>query len=530
MPRRPSTSPRPAPTGLGADALSHLFESSLDGILVVDAQHSIRYANPAAAEIAGTTREQLAAQDLLALFPQAERADLTAHLAIGPGVRSERRSTTVVRPDGERREVEYTVTGVGGEHEPLAVITLHDVTETRRVLRWTAALAQVASSVAYAGTLETTLSALARTIVRVTGGAACTVVLIEDDDRHSWRVAASFGLPEGYVQALEAVWRTGVLLPSVDAYEQRRPVVRSDVRREIAGDPRCAPLHPFLDAVTWDTLVAVPLVVRGQAVGSLVGYYTPEQAPREDDIAFLSIIADQAAVAVENARLFVEAQGKAALEERQRLARELHDSVSQALYGIALGARTARELLERNPPQAIGPIDYVASLAEAGLAEMRALIFELRPESLEAEGLVAAIAKQAAALRARHGIEVETSLDDEPDIPLHVKEALYRIAQEALHNIVRHARATLVHVSLRPEGQHDPSEHGGTGPAAPTRPTWLVLEVQDNGQGFEPEGPFPGHLGLRSMRERAAILGGTLEIHSAPGAGARVTARIPISR
>src|SRR5690606_34329880 len=120
--------------------------------------------------------------------------------------------------------------------------------------------------------------------------------------------------------------------------------------------------------------------------------------------------ASQASVALENAQLFAATQEKAALEERQRLARELHDSVSQAPLGIGLGARTARTVIEQDPAKAIAPLDYVLSLAEAGLAEMRALIFELRPEALQEEGIVAALQKQVAALRARYGIEVEATL------------------------------------------------------------------------------------------------------------------------
>jgi signal transduction histidine kinase len=212
---------------------------------------------------------------------------------------------------------------------------------------------------------------------------------------------------------------------------------------------------------------------------------------------------------VENAGLLAEAREKAALEERQRLARELHDSVSQALYGIALGAQTALERLEDNPPGAGEPLDYVLSLAEAGMAEMRALIFELRPESLEEEGLVAALGKQVAALEARHGIEVEDDLCEEPPVPLPVKEAVYRIAQEALHNTVRHARAGKVMISLA----RDP---GSTS-----------VEIRDDGLGFDAGADFPGHLGLRSMRERAARIGGTLEVSSSPGSGTTVRARIP---
>jgi signal transduction histidine kinase len=120
------------------------------------------------------------------------------------------------------------------------------------------------------------------------------------------------------------------------------------------------------------------------------------------------------------------------LEERQRLARELHDSVSQALYGIALGARTARKRLDSDPSNLAEPLDYVLTLAEAGLTEMRALIFELRPDSIETEGLVAALGRQVAATRARYGVAVNAELADEPEVPVATKEALYRIAQEAM--------------------------------------------------------------------------------------------------
>jgi signal transduction histidine kinase len=208
-------------------------------------------------------------------------------------------------------------------------------------------------------------------------------------------------------------------------------------------------------------------------------------------------------------------QGKelAALEERQRLARELHDSVSQALYGIALGARTARAQLERDPSKVVEPLEYVLQNAEAGLAEMRALIFELRPESLKTDGLVAALSKQADAVRKRHHIEVQTELCDEPEqVPLEIKEALYRIVQEGMHNIVKHAHATRIDLKLNCD-QADV----------------LTLEIADNGVGFDSQATFPGHLGLRSMRERVMRLGGAFSVYSEPNEGTRIRARIPFA-
>lgn len=211
-------------------------------------------------------------------------------------------------------------------------------------------------------------------------------------------------------------------------------------------------------------------------------------------------------------RLYEQAQQLAALQERQRLARELHDSVSQALYAIGLSAYTAHEALENNDTrQAQNSIAYLLTLAEAGLAEMRALIFELRPESLETEGLIAALNRQVAILRTRYKLTVETKLDDEPTLSLDKKEALYRIAQEALHNIVKHAQATAVILQLI---QQDKA---------------ISLEIQDNGKGFEPTASYPGHLGLHSMRERAAKVGATLNIKSSPGQGTRVQVCVPES-
>ncbi len=207
-------------------------------------------------------------------------------------------------------------------------------------------------------------------------------------------------------------------------------------------------------------------------------------------------------------RLYEQAQELAALQERQRLARELHDSVSQTLYGIGLGAHTAQEVLERDPEQAMASLEYVITLAEAGLAEMRALIFELRPESLETEGLVAALTKQVVVLHARYKLAVETDLGEEPDLSLEKKHALYRIAQEACHNIVKYARASTV--VLRLAEQKDE----------------ILLEVRDNGRGFDPTGSFPGHLGLRSMQERIEKVNGAFAIESTPGQGTCIRVRV----
>ncbi|HEY8451121.1 MAG: histidine kinase [Micromonosporaceae bacterium] len=203
---------------------------------------------------------------------------------------------------------------------------------------------------------------------------------------------------------------------------------------------------------------------------------------------------------------------RAARRERGRLAQELHDSVAQLLYGIGLGTRTARRMLEREPWRAREPLDYVLRLAESGLAEIRALIFDLRPHAVAQDGLVAGLSAQLAALRTGRDVVVRPLLGPEPAADPQVKLALFRVGREALHNVARHAHAR--HVTLR----------------LAEEPDGLVLEVVDDGVGFDPDGRFPGHLGLASMRRRLTEVGGALEIRSAPGRGTRVRARVPRSQ
>ena len=277
-----------------------------------------------------------------------------------------------------------------------------------------------------------------------------------------------------------------------------------------------------------------PLVVEDQVVGVMALF--SQQLLMEDTLDALATVAHAIAQGIgrkwmeehleervnertreltllinENTRLSEQAQELAVLQERQRLARELHDSVSQTLYGIALGTRTACALLHHDPDKLVDLLDNVHAQAERGLTEMRTLIFELRPEELVTEGLVTALRKQVATIETRYGLQIVIELGKEPALSFMAKEALYRIAQEALHNVVKHAHVNSAKLRLS-EGE----DVAG-----------VTLEVSDAGVGFDPEESFPGHLGLQSMRERLARLRGTLEIISAPGQGARIRATVP---
>lgn len=256
--------------------------------------------------------------------------------------------------------------------------------------------------------------------------------------------------------------------------------------------------------------IAIPLKLYDKFMGMIVlshndpNYYTT----RHEQLVM--VVANQAAITIENARLYQQARNLAVLQERQRLARELHDSVSQALYGIVLGVKTARAQLAKEPAKAADPLDYVLSLSDAALTEMRALIFELRPESLENEGLLAALERQAQVLRTRFKINVDTDWDEEPPLSLPMKEVLYRVTQEATNNTAKHAAAKHVTIQLQ---QYDGQ---------------VILEIKDDGQGFDMNQTFPGHLGLYSMRERIEQVGGSFSIDSRLGQGTHIRATVPL--
>jgi signal transduction histidine kinase len=295
--------------------------------------------------------------------------------------------------------------------------------------------------------------------------------------------------------------------------EEKQPVVVADMYEDAEF---ITPFNLMLGPVRMHEIelqhswMGLPLIVRGEVVGGLSithgerGYFTPARV----EMAFA--FANHAAVAIESSRSHDEAVNAAALAERARLARELHDSVSQALYGMVLTTRTSLELIDREPAKARESMRYTLDLADAALSEMRALIFELRPESLKEDGLLTAFRKQAAALTARHKIQLTLELcDEEPALPIKTKEALYRITMEAIQNTIRHAGAGKLTLSM-------------------TCGEDLTLTIEDDGCGFDPNGEYPGHLGLQTMRERAHALGGKVDINSRLGHGTLVKIVVPV--
>jgi signal transduction histidine kinase len=221
--------------------------------------------------------------------------------------------------------------------------------------------------------------------------------------------------------------------------------------------------------------------------------------PTPRDTHLWNALATHANTALRLKHLINRERSDASEQERQRIARELHDSVAQALYGISLGTRSALEQLETNPQNAKQALIYAIDLADGGTSEMKTLLFALRPDALEEGGLAAALHKLGEMLKSRYKLESLITAPLELDVTLEVKGALYRIAQEAVHNTVKHAKAKLVTIILE--------NH--------------CLEISDNGQGFDINATRAGALGLKSMRERSESIGANFEMTSS-NAGTRI--------
>jgi signal transduction histidine kinase len=254
------------------------------------------------------------------------------------------------------------------------------------------------------------------------------------------------------------------------------------------------------------SFLGVPIVARDGVIGAF--YLTEKEGAAsfgDQDQEVIELLAAHAAIAITNARLYERSRELSMLSERNRLALELHDVVSQKLFSLVLSAEAAAMLVDRDVPAARVQIDRLQQLAREALDELRLLILELRPPDLERDGLAGALRKEVDMLRQLHEVEILIDVEDgvgtgsrDPDV--------LRIAQEALHNALRHAAPD--QVSLRVAG------HGDR----------LLVEVRDDGAGFEP-GDIElrsKHLGLTSMEERARSIGGRLELRSAPGEGTLV--------
>ena len=322
-------------------------------------------------------------------------------------------------------------------------------------------------------------------------GARYAALGVPDEEGDGFSRWISAGLTDDEIDAIGPLPRTHGLLGAAlhDPTPFHSPDVRSDDR--FAGWWPSA--HPDLDA-----FLAVPIVFRGDVVGAFY-LANKEGGFTADDERLVSDLAAHAAVLIEHSRLYEASHELSVLEERNRLARELHDALTQSLFGLRLRLEA-------------GDTAGATSLLEDIFGELRSLILQLRPPALERDGLLPSLAKHLDVVGRTHGIATRLEASSVGELDPDTEQALFRIAQEAVTNVVRHATARTVTVALTAEDGR------------------VVLDVVDDGRGFDPEhrAISSRRLGLVSMRERAADLGGSLSIVSAPGAGTTVHAEVPI--
>ena len=321
------------------------------------------------------------------------------------------------------------------------------------------------------------------------------------DDQGSFAEFVVDGISQRQQRAIGAIPRQhgllGVLL------REGKPIRVDDIR----ADPRFEwwpSAHPDMS-----DFLGVPIRDGSDVLGIIFAACKRDPGGfTERDEQLLGLFASHAAIALTNARLYERGRELSVLEERARLARELHDAVSQKLFSIRAKARAAGVLVGRDPDRAVAEIDSVASLAGQAHAELRAVIDGLAPPDLAAGELAGSLRSYAVLAGRTYGAEVRFHAEQLPELGPQRATAVYRVAQEALHNALRHSGASVVCVTLS------------------ARRRRVVLEVADHGRGFTP-GAAPGGLGLASMRERAASAGGTLTVRSAPGEGTLVRLELP---
>lgn len=402
-------------------------------------------------------------------------------------------------PEGDRHLL-TTIAEMAGNalHRAAVVETLEQRVADRT--RELAALYDVSAVASEPLDLQTTLEqSLARVLVAMQS-AVGTIHLL-DETAETLRLAAHQAIPPVTVAQIDLLMPPPHLTDWV--IQHGEPLVIPD----LAADPQAPWAAPMTGSRAY---AGVPMQARRRMLGVLSVVRETGRQFNVEEMALLASIADQVAVAVENVRLHQQAEQAAVMEERARLARELHDSVTQSLYSVTLLADATRDFTAAGEWERVKHyLGRMSETARRALKEMRLLLYELQPPLTEREGLVEALSHRLDAVEGRAGVKARLLAKEWVDLPAPVEENLYRIAQEALNNALKHAEASTVTVQLCADADG------------------VDLEVVDNGKGFEPDSARGRRgMGLLSMRQRVERLKGRLTILSTPGEGTRVKVRL----
>ncbi|MFI5613955.1 GAF domain-containing protein [Amycolatopsis sp. NPDC051903] len=377
------------------------------------------------------------------------------------------------------------------------------------------AMSRVAAALAKSGSLSDTLAALAGE-VRRSAGLAAVHIRLSEAGRSTLPIGALSGLPGTADELRDRLIQCralGAEMVSLDAIAERRPVVVSHRWETFRTDPSWAPIMSIHRAISWESFVAAPLILPDGVLGYLSAFYPPGRDPDPDEIYFLSAVADQAAVTIDHAGMIADNRARAAMEERRKLASDLHDSIVQEMFSLSMHARAIELTNEASGAGAVAKIRAdaarVVDLSQSVVKSFRSMIAELRVPQPPERSVVMSIREWVAATSRDTDLTVRV-VDEvgEMDLLPEHREEVWYLVREAYHNIIKHARAK--NAVIRFAHRHEESR------------TLLVIEISDDGVGFPERSSLPGHLGLISMSERAERLGGKLTIVTGPGSGTLV--------
>lgn len=483
-----------------------LMETISAGIYILQ-EKRIVYVNPAFEQITGYTLSDLQGATSTKILAPEMLPDVAALQSKAPDLTMSmewRKEVQLATKTEEWVWLDTTLSLIELAGEPAILGTIVDITDRKRAeaiehqqRTFAEALLDIATVLNQSLDFNEVLSRILGSVERVVPHDTANVMLIDDDELAY--VVGHRGYDElgadDFIQSLTFhIPKTPTLRQMLTS---KQPLIVSDVLNE----PDWAQTDHDLNIRSY---VGVPILISGSVIGYLnldcrePNFFTDFHADR------LRIFAELAAIAIRNAQTFEQAQSQAAFEERQRLARDLHDAVSQTLFSANMIAETLPRLLERNPQEVLSGLNKLNLLTKGALAEMRTLLLELRPLTFEQGDLRVLLEHLANAFTSRTQIPVDVTGDLATSLPPDVKIVFYRVAQEALNNVMKHARAKQVWLRLEmPNGD-------------------VILRIEDDGRGFEVNQVSADRMGLAIMRERAASINAICEVNSGADEGTEV--------
>jgi PAS domain S-box-containing protein len=505
-----------------------LLESAPIAIAVVSQAGALLYVNGKLEEMFGYSREELLGQPVEVLMPERFRQAHVQHRAgyvRTPHMRTMGSALDLAarRKDGSEFPIEAGLSYVHIDDEMVIMATITDISrrkqikdelellvdqrthELERRQEVADGLRDILAMLNSGEKLEAILDRIVQHATGLLAAGACAIFRHQERSRELV-VQASCGFPGDEIHDFALPIRKDHLMGHVALSGQ--PVTIPDLTQPVPPDKaQQEPRRQLLLGYGFRALLAVPLVIKNEVNGCFVLYYPQQRIFDHEEIELAATFSHQAALAIENDRLRSQIERTAVAAERSRLARDLHDAVTQTLFSASMIAEVLPRIWQRSESEGRRRLDELRELTRGALAEMRTLLLELRPTKLLEVEIAELLRQLADGVSGRARVPVTVEIEGDAEIPPDVKVAFYRIAQEALNNVAKHAHATGAQVSLR------------------RTPDLIELAVRDDGVGFEFDTIRPEHLGLGIMRERAEDIGALLAVHSGPDLGTQVTAR-----